>query len=105
MQVHLRRTPTLLPPALNLKQAVAFRQIRDLGSNRIPRDVARAAHRGKIGGYMVPIGAVRRCLWRSDSRQSGRIEKNDAFVRDLQFDGSLGSNHFWERDDRFRKRT
>src|ERR1039458_1717917 len=101
--MHLRSRFPVSPSPQNLKQAVAFRQIRDLTRNRIPRHVPGSSHCRESCADLVPVRAVRRFLGRANASQPGRIEQDDAFISDLQFDGPLGRDCLRQSDDGFRQ--
>src|ERR1700726_1512623 len=87
---HLRTRFATSPSAEDFKQVVAFREIRDLGRNRVPRNVPDTAYRCETWTDLVPVGTNGRFFRRADARQSGRIEQDDTFVSDFQFDRSMG---------------
>ncbi len=103
--MHLRTSFTRLPSSQNLKQAIAFRKIRDFGGNRIPSDVTRSSHCRETHADLIPIRAVSLGFGRSDPRKSRCIQQNHAFVGYFEIDRTLGRNRLREGHDRFGKRA
>src|ERR1700722_1946887 len=101
--MHPRSRFALFPAPQNFKQAITLGKIRHLSRNRIPRHIARAADRSEIGVDLVPVSAFRRFLGNTNAREPGRIDYDDAFVRDLHFDGPFRCDWLRQSYDGFGK--
>ena len=74
-----------LPSRDGFGDAIPIRQVCRLGCDRVPGHISHASHRGERLVDLVPVTMPGYFRGHADSRQPGRIKKNDALVSDFKF--------------------
>src|SRR6202451_2633058 len=100
--MHLRFGLGALPRANRLDQALPTEKPPPANTQRIPRHISHSANRRELRADLVPVGALRSFLRRTDAREPRGIMRYYSLIRDVQSYASLRRHGLRQRHDRFR---
>src|ERR1700722_20154561 len=100
--MHLRSGLAALPRVDRLEQAVPIGKARPANTQRKPRHISYSTYRRKLRADLVPVGALRSFLRRTDAREPRGIKRYYSLIRDVQSYASLRRHGLRQRHDSFR---